>query len=382
MIRSDYRQPIAMHQHAGALRLPPTFPFVGRSTELGMLRALLPLATDGRGRVVLLGGEPGSGKSRLARELADAAAGEGVLVLAGTCDAVVPTPYGPVVEALDQLARAVDPGVLRDALGPGGGELTRLLPDLPGRVGPLPAPVTADPDTERHRLHTTVRSLLVEVSRRRPLLLVLEDAHWADAPTLLLLRYLARAAGEARMLVVTTFRDAEADVPRALAETLADLRRSDDAVRVRLWGLSGEDVRELVQRAAGEAAGAAPRELARTIVDLTGGNPFLVCELWRALVETAAVEVTDGAVRLRRAVSDLGTPESVREVVSERVARLAPETAQLLELAAVAGREFGLDVVRRAAGDADPDLAAHLDEAVRSGMVEELASRALAFRFT
>ncbi|HEV7492451.1 ATP-binding protein [Baekduia sp.] len=365
----------------GSLRLTSTFPFVGRSAELRKLRTLLPLAESEGGRVVLLGGEPGSGKSRLVGELASEAASDGVLVLTGACDAVVRTPYGPFVEALDQLARTIDPDELRTALGATGGELTRLLPDLPARIGELAAPVAADPDTERHRLHTTVATLLTAISRRRPVLLVLEDGHWADAPTLQLLRYLARAAGSARLLLLATFRDAEADVPGTLAETLADLRRSDTVVRMRVAGFSGEEVTEFIRCAAGGEVGAGPPWLAKAIGDLTGGNAFLVCELWRDLVETGMVELVDGTVRLTRATTDLGTPESVREVVSQRLARLADGTVELLELAATAGGEFGLDVVRRAAGVSDADLLERLDEAVRSGMIDELPSRTLTYRF-
>ena len=159
----------------------------------------MPMAEGEGRRVALLGGEPGSGKSRLVREFAGEAAAGGALVLYGACDAVVRTPYGPFVEALDHLARTVDPAELRAALGTGGGELLRLLPDLSLRIGDLPPPVKADPDTERHRLHTAVTDLLAGVTRDRPALLVLEDGHWADAPTLLLLRHLTRAAGHARV---------------------------------------------------------------------------------------------------------------------------------------------------------------------------------------
>src|SRR5437763_2637864 len=209
----------------GPLRLTSTFPFVGRSAELETLRTLMPTA-DGEGRrVVLLGGEPGSGKSRLTREFAAEAYRSGALVLYGACDSVVHAPYRPFAQALDQLARSIDPAELRAAVGSGGGELARLLPDLPARIGALPPPGKADPDTERHRLHTVVTELLDEVSRRRPVLLVIDDGHWADAPSLLLLRHLAQAAGQARILLFATFRDAEADVPETLAETLADLRR-------------------------------------------------------------------------------------------------------------------------------------------------------------
>src|SRR5215211_5945035 len=311
----------------------PAFPFVGRSSELGTLRTLLPSADGEGGRVVLLAGEAGSGKSRLVREFAAEAARSGAVVLAGACDAAVRTPYRPFVEALDQLVRAIDPGELSAALGRAGGELTRLLPDLGARIPELAPPVEADPDTERHRLHMAVTDLLAGVSSERPVLLVLEDGHWADASTLLLLRHLARAGGHARVLLLTTFRDTEAELPRALAETLADLRRSDDVVRLRLDGLSDDEVTEFVRLAwTGEIAG--------------------------------------------------GASEIAREVVSHRLSRLEPATGRLLEVAATAGARFELGVVRRAAGLAEPELLGALDEAARSGMIEELPARGLSYRFT
>jgi DNA-binding CsgD family transcriptional regulator/tetratricopeptide (TPR) repeat protein len=365
----------------GSLRPVSIFPFVGRSAELQRLRALMPETGEGSQRIVLLGGEAGSGKSRLIREFAAEAAKGGALVLNGSSDAVVRTPYGPFVEALDKLSRAIEPIELRSALGAGGGELTRLIPELPSIVGKLPPPAEADPDTERHRLHTAVSHLLAGVSRARPVLLVLEDVHWADAPSLLLLRHLARA-GDACVLVVASFRDVDADVPEALSETLADLRRSDEVVRMRLAGLSGEEVGEFVRRAAGKDLGPELDELAGQLHDLTGGNAFLVCELWRALVETHALDTTGGVARVLRSPTELESPESVREVVSRRLARLAPRTCDLLELAAAAGSEFELDVVRRASGLAEPDLVSSLDEAAASGMIEELPSTGLAYRFT
>jgi predicted ATPase len=198
----------------GPLRLTPSFPFAGRERELATLQTLMPRADDDGLRFALVGGEAGSGKSRLVRELAHEAAGDGALVLYGACDSVVQRPYRPFVEALDQLVRTTDPAALRADLGTAGGELTRLLPDLARHLGELPPPVSADPDTERHRLHSAVADLLAAVGRRAPLLVVVEDAHWADAPTLLLLRHLARGSAEARALVLTTFRDTEAEVPR------------------------------------------------------------------------------------------------------------------------------------------------------------------------
>ncbi len=368
----------------GSLRSTSVSPFVGRAAELEKLRTLLPRAGGEGGRLGLIAGEPGVGKSRMVREFAVAAAGEGALVLYGSCDAAVSTPYGPFVEALDHLVRVTDLAELRTVLGAGGGEIARLLPELPALVGDLPTPVAADPDTERHRLHMAVADLLAGVSRSRPILLVVEDGHWADASTLLLIRHLARAAWQARLMVLMTFRDTEPELAPDLTEALADLRRSENVLRMRLPGLTGAEISDLVNRAAGGPGGPDPElnDLAAAIHDLTGGNAFLVCELWRDLAETGAVEIVAGRVKLTAPLSELGTPDSVGEVVSQRLARLPPQTTGMLELAAVAGPEFDLEPIRQAAGLAEADLIGAFEQAVGSGMIEELPSRRLAFRFT
>ena len=305
----------------GPLRLRSAFPFAGRERELAALQELR--------RLALIGGEAGSGKSRLVREFAREAE---ATVLYGACDPVVRAPYGAFTEALEPL----------------GG-----LPEL--------APET-DPDTARHRLHLTVAEQLESAA---PVLIVLEDIHWADTPTLALLRHLARSGGRARLLA--TFRDTE--VPDALADALVDLNRSEDLVRLRLAPLSSAEVEAFVRAAAGSDIDPA---LAAEIIDLTAGNPFLLCELWRSLVDEQAVRIVGGALRAR---FGLATPESVREASRQRLARLAPATAELLELAAVAGDGFGLELAAGVPG-------ADLDEAVRSGLIEELPSRRLAYRFT
>jgi DNA-binding CsgD family transcriptional regulator/tetratricopeptide (TPR) repeat protein len=370
-----------MQQLPGPLRLVPSSPFVGRSAELAALRVLVPRQAGERGRLVLVGGEAGSGKSRLVRELAHEVACEGVLVLYGACDAVVQTAYRPFAEALDQLTRSTDPEALRTDLGSTGGELARLVPDLGVRLGGLSAPVAADSDTERHRLHTAVTDLLASAGRRQPLLLVIEDGHWADTPTLVLLRHLARASNDARVLVLTTFRDTEADIPAELADALADLRRSEHIVRLRLGGLSNDDVGEFVRRAGGGEIDPAEPELSLALRELTEGNAFLLCELWRALVETDAFAIEDGALRMTRPLREIATPQSVREVVSQRLSRLDPASRDLLELAAVAGPEFELDVLRRAA-PVELERIDALEPAMRSGVIEELPFPALAYRFT
>jgi DNA-binding CsgD family transcriptional regulator len=366
-----------------ALRVSSQFPFVGRAAELEKLRMLLPTAEGEGRRVVLLGGEAGSGKSRLVREFATDAARSGALVLHGACDAVVHAPYGPFSQALERLAAVLDDDELRAALGSSGGELTRLLPNLGVRLPGLSAPMRADSDTERHRLHTAVTDVLERAGQQRPVVVVIEDTHWADAPTLLLLRHLAQSAWAGRVLLFATFRDTEGEITQGLAQTLADLRRSDDVVRMRLEGLSDREVSEFVRRVTDGRASVELPAIAQAISNLTGGNAFLMCELWRAVIEMDATSNGEGG-ELRLAgslLAQLETPESVREVVSARLARLAPATIELLELAATAGAEFELAIVRRGSRLTDDELVAAVDEATRSGIVVELLGRQLAYRF-
>jgi DNA-binding CsgD family transcriptional regulator/tetratricopeptide (TPR) repeat protein len=378
MIRSAHRGACAISQLPGPLRLTPSFPFVGRARELETLRALLPRGEEDETRVAVVSGEEGAGKSRIVRELAHEAASSDVLVLYGACDAVVRAPYEPVVSALEQLVRVTEPDVLRADLGTTGGELTRLIPDLGARVGGLPDPTSADPDSERHQLFTAVAELLARVSARHPLLVIVEDIHWADPSTLLLLGYLARSTVAARMLLVATFRDTASELSDAVSRTLVALRRVEGVARVRLEGLKDDEVAEFVHRAAGVDPDTNLTELARSIGSVTDGNPFLMAESWRALVETGAL--ADGT--LTRSIRDLTAPDSLRDVVRERLSRLAEPTVDVLDLAAVAGADFSLDVVRRAAALDEPGFLTALDEAARSGMIEEVPSAEPAYRFT
>ena len=362
----------------GPLRLTPSVPFVGRARELEALRALLPFGDEDETRVALLTGEAGAGKSRLVRELAHEAAVDCVLVLYGACDPVVQAPYAPIVSALEQLERVTDPAALRADLGTNGGELTRLFPDLGERVGGLREPISAGPEFERHRLHSAMSELLARASHRHPLLLIVEDIHWADPSTLLMLRHLAGSPGDARMLLIATYRDTPSELSEAVSRTLVALRRIDGLVRLRLTGLSDEEVLEFVHRAAGADLDAALTELAGAIGQITDGNPFLIAESWRALIETGMLE--EG--RPTGSIPDVTTPESLRDVVSERLSRLGEPTIDLVEIAAVAGADFSLDVVRRSAGLDDRGFLSALDEAARSGALEEVPGAEPGYRFT
>jgi DNA-binding CsgD family transcriptional regulator/tetratricopeptide (TPR) repeat protein len=383
MIRSDYwgDQDRVMPQLPSQLRLAASFPFAGRSRERAILRALIPRA-DGEGlRYALIGGEAGCGKSRLVREFAQEALAAGALVLYGACDPVVRRPYGPFAEVLEQLLRRVDPDAVAGVLGGAGGELSRLLPDLSHSLPGLSAPVAADPDTERHRLHTAVGDVLAAAGRWAPLVIVIEDGHWADTPTLLLLRHLTRGAAEARALLIATFRDTEAEVPDGLAGALADLRRAEGAVRLRLGGLSVEEIAQFVAGAGVDTLGTDPRQAGVLLHDLTGGNAFLITELWRTLLDGEPQLTRSDGSGLAAALAEIGSPEGVREVVAQRLTRLAPTTRTMLGLAAVVGAEFDLGAVASTTGT-EAELHAAAEEAIAHGMIEEVPSRPLSLRFT
>ncbi|HEY7622551.1 MAG TPA: AAA family ATPase [Solirubrobacteraceae bacterium] len=351
---------------------------MGRGPELTALRRLWTEARgDGR-RVALVGGEPGSGKTRLAWELTGQASADGAAVLYGGCDPRLTSPYQPFVEALTHLVEHLDADALRAAAGPRAGELARMLPDLPRHLPDLPPPVEGDPASQRHRLHSAVLDLLVGTGRTCPVLLVLDDMHWADGPSLRMLEHLARAAGDAPVLVVVTYREDELEVGSGLAATMAELHRQAGIERIPLAGLGVAAVEELV---VGLGAGPGSGPLAGTLCDLTAGNAFLLGELWRHLAETGALAEDEGGWVLVGDPESVATPESVRQVVGQRLERLGPATVELLELAAVVGRAAGLPLLRRASGRSDTELINALDEASRAGVLEVLPGPPVTHRF-
>jgi len=352
----------------GAVPLPAPlvpsspFPLVGRSDDLARLNALLKRAADGEGAFVLLTGEPGAGKTRLIRELAHGAAGEGVLVCYGASDATVTIPYQPLRDWLEFLLRVCDRDALAACAGDGCDVLARLAPAF-GQVAGDDEPI------DRYTLQTTVADFLRRLGDLRPLVLVAEDIHWADAESLALLARLARTVPAARVLVVASFRKPGEEIQPELAGTLADLLRLDGVERLAVGSLRTDDLGTFVRDVTAAPASA---ELVAAIEELTDGNALLVCELWRELVSTGAVDVSGSEVTLARPLGDIGGPESIGELVEHRLSRLSPSTGAMIELAAVTGPRFELGVVADAAGLDHAALTTAVEQAVRSGIIEEL----------
>ncbi len=349
--------------------------FVGRDDEFERLGQLWKEAAAGERRIALLAGEPGVGKTRLAAEVAEAAHEAGAVVLAGRCDEDLGVPFQPFVEALHHYsAHASEP-----RLGRYGGELTRLVPELAAKVPGLAEPLRSDPETERYRLFDAVAACLGEVSADDPVLLVLDDVHWAAKPTLLLLRHILRSAEPLRLLVVATYRDSEVGRGHPLAELLADLRRVEGVERFPLTGLDQAGVAAFIEAAAGHALSENDEGFPRAVWTETEGNPFFVVEVLRHLAETGGVEQRDGRWVMSGPVEHLGIPEGVRDVVGRRLSRLSDAANRALWVASMVGLEFDPAVVRMAGDLSDEALFSSMEEAIGARLVSEAGSR---YRFS
>ena len=319
--------------------------FVGRVAERERLAGEYKSAAAGTRKVVLISGEPGVGKTRLAAEVARTAQQQGAVVLYGRCDEDLGVPYQPFVEAFRPYIASCPGEELAQQVARYGGDLARVVPELADRVPDLPDALRADPESERYRLFDAVLFFLEKMTAATPAVLVLDDLHWAAKPTLLLLRHLTSSEWTGSLLLIGTYRDSDLSRSHPLAEMLADLRRGVDAQRVALRGLDLTEVEEFVEAAAGHDLDAEGTRLARALHDETEGNPFFMGQVLQHLVESGAIVRREGRWVGAKPVDQIGIPEGVREVVGHRLARLRSETNEILATAAVIGRDFDGDVL-------------------------------------
>ena len=368
-------------------------PFVGRQREIGALAERLAAAAQGRGGVVLVSGEPGIGKTRLLLELEERARTAGWRVLTGRAyDSEGMPPYLPWVEALRTYVRTCPPAALQAQLGDGAALVALLVPAIRRCLPDLPPTPDLSPEHERYSLFESVTDFLLAIARqavgsrepgvglqashdsrlstpdsltRSGLLLVLDDLHWADRPTLLLLQHLARklAVVEVPLVVAGAYRAVGLEPAHPLTETLADLVRERLVERLSLGSFSAEEAAALIAGLTGAPPATAVVE---AIERDTEGNPFFVEEVVRHLMAEGR-DLSDP----RAAVGDWGIPEGVREVVGARLVRLSPAARAMLQAGAVLGEAFTFDLVRSVSGVETGALLDAFDEALRAGMVRE-----------
>jgi DNA-binding SARP family transcriptional activator len=367
ILRQDERLDLAP---AVETPVPRAGVFVGRERELAALDGALSDALGGRGRIVLVAGEPGIGKSRLVEELATRARAHAARVLVGRCwEAGGAPPYWPWVQALRGYVRETERDTLAAQLRAADGDLlVALLPELadlaPGHDVPA-----LDTEGARFRLFGAVGAFLRGAAEAQPLLVVLDDVHAADEPSLLLLRFVAREIADSRVVIAGAFRDVDPTLSGPLTAAVAELVREPHTRQIALGGLAEEDVGEYIELAAGTQPS---DDVVAAIHAETDGNALFVGELVRLLEAEGRLNETAVALRI---------PPGVRAVIGQRLGRLSPACAEVLACASVLGREFSLDVLGRLAeleGDALLDA---LDEAVSERAVVDVPASPGRLRF-
>jgi len=338
---------------------------VGREQQLNMLTSVWKQSVQGSRRAIFIGGEPGIGKTRLVSEFALAVHADGATVLYGRSDEDLGVPYQPFAEALRHY---ITHGGSTD-LASRQPNLTRVLPELGLRTSSAALP-GVDPGIERWCLFEDVAEVIELASADRPLVLVLEDLHWAADPSLLLLRHLVRGRDPAALLVVGTFRDTEIERSHALSSVLADFRPDDGVTRVSLKGLDKEGVLAYLEASTGYGLDDQGRSFAATLHDEAHGNPLFIGEVIRHLAEIGVVGAVDGHWTFHGDPS-YDVPPSIKDVISRRVGRLPPTAQTALSVAACCGTEFELRWLETVLNDGDAILQG-LDRAVDARIVDEL----------
>ncbi len=343
-------------------------PCVGRDFELDHLTRRLVQASAGQGGLVLVGGEPGIGKTRLVEEVAEQAAREGATVAWGHCyEGEWTPPYAPFAEALEAVLVHTDADELRADLGSGGPALGQLVPKFRTVVPDLAEAVPLPPDEERFRLLDAVTQYLIARSERSPMLVCLDDLHWADRGSIGMLRHLARLASRKRLLILGTFRDAEVAAGHPLADALGAFPRETTFERLHIDGLGAAGTAELLSalgdQEVEETVGAAwARE--------TDGNPFFVAELARHLIEEGHLyRAPDGSWATDRPLSALAVPDTVRDVIARRLSRLSEEARGLLQVACAFEGPFRFDVTARVAKLSEDRGLDGIDEALAAQLL-------------
>ncbi len=365
------------------LRSAPQIAYVGRGEEHERLRAAARKASAGCRRMVLLSGEPGMGKTRLAAHTALEAHSGGFTVCWGAAAEDLGAPYGPWIQALSHYVEHAPEAVLVGHVERHGGELARLCRDaLAKRVPGVPPPQEADVETERYLLFEAVTGLLQAACDHAPTVLVLDDLQWADSQTVSLIKHAAAGTADSRLLVLGTYRETDLDRGHTLRDALADLHRLDGVEHHALPGLEVEEVAELVAAGTGLERGVVNVELAGEIARETDGNPFFVAEIVRHLTESGAIsEGPDGRFALQSQIAELGLPHSLHAVVGQRVERLGENLERTLTVAAVAGRTFDIELLVRLVDAGEDELLDELDRALQASLLVESPARAGRFSF-
>ncbi|MBW2291351.1 MAG: protein kinase, partial [Deltaproteobacteria bacterium] len=350
--------------------------FVGRSVELDALKRAIDASLGGHGSLVFVAGEPGIGKTYLTEQAARYAKLRGAQPLLGRChETEAGIPYLPFVESLRQYVMDRPEEKLREELGSGAADVARLVSEVRARIPDLPVvDSSGGGDQERYRLFQSVATFLLNASQNSPIFLVLDDLHWADRPSLLMLQHIARQLEGSRLVIVGTYRDMELDRKHPLSAALGELRRTPGFERIPLRGLSADEVLVLFEALAnGAALDTQAATVAAAVHRETEGNPFFIRAVVDHLSESGAVSEKNGVWTTRAtSIADMGIPEGVRDAVGRRLSQLSEDCNQTLSFAAVLGREFAFDVLLEMSRLEEDRLLSAIEEALGRHLIEEV----------
>jgi len=363
------------------LRAVPAVAYVGRASERARLEAALVAARGHERQIAMIAGEPGIGKSRLAGYIGHIAHVQRVGVCWGSCAEDFTVPYEPWIEICTQLVDWMPQDMLEEHVARHRGELQRLVPNMRAHLRALPAPQESDTETERYLLFSAVVGLLRQMAERVAMCVVIDDLQHGDAQSLALLRHLLRGGERDAMLVIGTYRDSDIDPGGALAQLLADMHALEGYQRVALKGLDAAEVAEMLKAISGHDLDDAATAAAGTIAGETGGNPFFVGEILRGLAESGELvyEPQEAGWKVDRGAGPL--PESVRELIDLRVARLGRDAAETLRMAAVIGRTFDIALLTTCLGRDASAVLDELEQATAAALLSESVERTGQFSF-
>lgn len=350
-------------------------PFVGRESELQLLHAGLDSTLSGGGRLFLIAGEPGIGKTRLADQLGAAAAAKGARVIWGRCWEGGGAPaYWPWIQIFRALSTGSEPGSVA-------GSVMSAMPIRELEDPTIQAEsahgssdlliASREPNQDRFRLFDSLNARLLQASQATPLMLVLDDCHAADAASMLLLRFISRNLRSSRILVVATYRETDAQVSPFLPALLAEIAREGQTLTLR--GISAEDVGSFVAGVTGKPPKPATM---RALLRVTEGNPLFLGELVRLLIAEGRIEQLD-----TRGLTGFKIPDGVRALILRRMELLSDSARALMSTASTLGREFELALLSRVSGTAAAELEAALEEAIRFALIAEQRDSSGRFRF-
>jgi len=357
--------------------------FVGRDGEMADLRATLDDCLNRRQDwLVMLSGEAGIGKTRVAESLADEATERGMAVKWGrSLEESGGPPYWPWVQILRALVRSSDDSTLVEEMGAGAADIAGIVPELTTRLGIKSSEPLATAEQDRFRLFDSIAGYLSRTAERQPLMLVFDNLHWAGRPSLLLLQFMVPALADSPVFILGTYRSSDVSRQHPLFETLGALNRESRFLRMQLKGLGPQAVEDLLQLVMSQKP---PAGLVNAIHRETEGNSFFVSEVIRLLISEhtfCSDQSTASMEHGQPLVIDI--PEGIREVIGKRLNHLSATCNRVLGDAAVVGRQFGLPVLLRLVDEiGETELVQALEEAMEAGVIVDNAQSFDAYRFS